>query len=146
MISLRMVGALAAVSGAVLLAAACGGGDDSGGATTEAAPATTAADTGVVETTEETAGTLTGTVGPGFTITLTQDGAPVETLAAGTYEFVIDDQADVHNFHLTGPGVDETTDVTGTGSTTWVVTLEAGEYTYVCDPHASSMNGSFTVS
>ncbi|MGI9112301.1 MAG: plastocyanin/azurin family copper-binding protein [Gaiellaceae bacterium] len=25
------------------------------------------------------------------------------------------------------------------------MTLEAGEYTFVCDPHASSMRGAFTV-
>ena len=100
----------------------------------------------VRSTTVETAGTLNGTVGPGFTITLTQDGAPVESLPAGTYEIVVDDKADVHNFHLTGPGVDQMTEVGETGTVTWVVTLEAGEYTFQCDPHASSMNGSFTVS
>ncbi|MBA2475537.1 MAG: hypothetical protein H0V40_06240, partial [Actinobacteria bacterium] len=29
---------------------------------------------------------------------------------------------------------------------TWRVTLKRGTYTYVCDPHASSMKGTFTVS
>ncbi len=135
-----------AVAALALAAAACGGGDDSGSATTEAATTEAAAtEPAASETTEEVAGTLTGTVGPGFTITLTQDGAPVESLPAGTYEFVIDDKSDAHNFHLTGANVDETTEVGETGQVTWVVTLEAGEYTYVCDPHASQMNGSFTV-
>ena len=31
------------------------------------------------------------------------------------------------------------------GTQSWEVTFEAGSYTYVCDPHASSMTGSFTV-
>lgn len=146
--SLRWMAVLAIVGGALLVAAGCGGSDDSGEATTAAAatePATTEA-AGGETTTEETAGTLVGTVGPGFTITLTMDGAPVESLPAGTYEFQIEDLSDAHNFHLTGAGgVDETTDVGEIGSATWVLTLEAGDYTYVCDPHASSMNGSFTV-
>ena len=140
-----------AVAALALAAAACGGGDDSGSATTEAATTEAAAtEPATEETTEEVAGTLTGTVGPGFTITMnkktvTQDGAPVESLPAGTYEFVIDDESDAHNFHLTGANVDETKDVGETGQVTWVLTLEAGEFTYVCDPHASQMNGSFTV-
>jgi plastocyanin len=37
------------------------------------------------------------------------------------------------------------TDVAGEGEESFDVTLEAGEYTFVCDPHASSMKGSFTV-
>ena len=36
--------------------------------------------------------------------------------------------------------------VAATGEETFDVTLEAGEYTFVCDPHADSMKGSFTVS
>ena len=84
---------------------------------------------------------------PGFEISLTgPDGADVATLAAGTYTIEVDDQSDMHNFHLTGPGVEETTDVAGTGPVTWEVTLEAGTYNFVCDPHASTMNGSFEVS
>ncbi len=37
--------------------------------------------------------TLNGTVGPGFTITLTQNGKKVTTLKAGTYTFKIADKA-----------------------------------------------------
>ena len=54
---------------------------------------------------------------------------------------------DVHDFHLSqlgGGGVEETTRVTETGETTWVVSFEPGEYRYMCDPHPS-MNGRFTV-
>jgi hypothetical protein len=47
--------------------------------------------------------TLKGTVGPGYTITLKQNGAVVKTLKAGTYKFVIADKATVHSFALDGP-------------------------------------------
>jgi plastocyanin len=90
--------------------------------------------------------TLNGTVGPGFTITLKQGSAKVSKLKAGSYKFVISDKSSIHNFHLKGPGIDKKTSVGGTGTTTWTVKLQAGKYTYVCDPHASFMKGSFTVS
>ena len=129
------------------LGAACGG---SGGGSSSTPPATTAAPAAATTAAAggggTAGGTLDGTVGPGFTITLTQNGQPVTQLAAGTYTIVVDDKATIHNFHLTGPGVDEATDVGGTGKTTWTVDLKAGTYHYQCDPHASSMNGDFTVS
>jgi plastocyanin len=85
-------------------------------------------------------------VGPGFTINLTDDaGARVTKLDAGTYEIEVEDESSQHNFHLVGPGVDRATSVSGEGKETWTVTFTAGAYTYVCDPHASSMRGSFTV-
>lgn len=90
--------------------------------------------------------TLNGTVGPGFTITLKKGSTKVGNLKAGKYKFVIADKSSIHNFHLKGPGVDKKTSVGGTGTTTWTVTLKKGKYTFVCDPHASFMNGSFTVS
>lgn len=89
--------------------------------------------------------TLTGTVGPGFTITLKQGSKSVKTLKAGTYVFKISDKSSIHDFHLTGPGVNKTTSVGGTGSKTWTLKLKKGTYKYVCDPHASIMHGSFTV-
>ena len=75
-----------------------------------------------------------------------QDGQPVTALKAGTYTLNVDDQASSHNFHLTGPGVDVTTDVAATGKKTFTITLEAGSYHFQCDPHSSQMNGDFTVS
>jgi plastocyanin len=90
--------------------------------------------------------TLTGTVGPGFTITLTQSGKKVTKLKAGTYVFKISDKSGIHNFHLKGPGVNKSTTVGGTGSSTWKLKLTKGTYKFVCDPHASFMKGSFTVS
>ena len=90
--------------------------------------------------------TLTGTVGPGFTITLKKGTAKVTKLKAGAYVIKVSDKSNIHNFHLKGPGVNKTTSVGGMGTSTWKVTLKKGKYTYVCDPHASIMKGSFTVS
>ena len=88
---------------------------------------------------------LKGTVGPGFTITLTLSGKKVTKLKAGTrYRFVISDRAPIHDFHLIGPGLNRvltTVDFTGTRSV--FLTLKKGAYRYFCDPHASFMKGAF---
>ena len=88
---------------------------------------------------------LNGTVGPGFTIILKKGSAKVASLVHGTYTIKISDQATSHNFHLSGPGVNKLTGVTFKGAATWTVTFKKGTYTYVCDPHAGSMKGSFKV-
>ena len=90
--------------------------------------------------------TLNGTVGPGFTITLTKSGAKVTKLKAGTYIIKVADKSNIHNFRLKGPGVNKSTAVSFKGTVTWKVTLKAGKYTVVCDPHATIMKQSFTVS
>ena len=46
---------------------------------------------------------LVGTVGPGFTITLTQGGKKVTKLKAGKYTFVINDKSSMHSYGLDGP-------------------------------------------
>jgi len=115
-----------------LAVAGCGGDDD-----TTAAGTTTADATGAGDGT-----TLKGTVGPGFDISV--DGT--DSLTAGSYTLVVDDKASIHNFHLTGPGgIEVTTDVAAEGEETFELELVAGEYRFICDPHASSMNGTFTV-
>jgi plastocyanin len=88
---------------------------------------------------------LNGTVGPGFTITLKKGNTKVSSLRAGSYTLRISDRSDSHNFHLTGPGVNKRTSVSGSGTSTWNVRLRRGTYRYICDPHASSMKGSFRV-
>ena len=120
-----------------LAVAGCGGDDDT------TAADTTAADTTAADTTAAGDGTtLKGTVGPGFDISV--DGT--DSLTAGSYTLVVDDKASSHNFHLTGPGgIDVTTDVAAEGEETFELELVAGEYRFICDPHASSMNGTFTV-
>lgn len=89
-----------------------------------------------------------GTKGdPGaFEIALTdEDGEPVTEVAAGAWTIEVQDYAKIHNFHLTGAGVDETTTVPGTDGASWEVTFAPGEYDYVCDPHSGSMAGTLTV-
>ena len=88
---------------------------------------------------------LTGTVGPGFTITLTKAGKKVTNLKPGKYTVAIRDKSDFHNFHLTGPGVNKKTTVAAVVNTTWTLTLKKGTYRFVCDPHKSQMKGSFKV-
>jgi hypothetical protein len=92
-----------------------------------------------------TDGTLQASVGPGYSITLTQNGVKVTHLDPGTYTIDVNDQADIHNFDLFGPGVKESTGVDTIGTTTWTVTFADGTYTYVCDAHPATMKGSFTV-
>jgi plastocyanin len=84
--------------------------------------------------------TLIGTDGPGFTITLSK-----KTVKAGMYVFVIHDRSAIHNFHLTGPGVNKRTSVPAVGTTRWTVKLKRGVYRFVCDPHAAIMNGTLKV-
>jgi hypothetical protein len=89
---------------------------------------------------------LSGTVGPGFTITLKKGTTKVKTLKAGTYTIKVQDKSGAHNFHLVGPGVNKKTGVGATGTQTWTVKLKAGKYTYQCDPHAlSGMKATFRV-
>jgi plastocyanin len=90
-------------------------------------------------------GKLVGTVGPGFTISLKQGGKTVTKLKAGSYTITISDKSNIHDFHLTGPGVNKKTSVGATGTTTWKVTLKKGTYKFICDPHATIMKGSFSV-
>jgi Copper binding proteins, plastocyanin/azurin family len=126
------------VAVAALIVGGCGGDDD------EAAPS---GETTSPTETSEGAISLTGNVGPGFEITLIDSaGQDVSSLPAGQHVIAVTDKSDIHNFHLTGPGVDEATDVAGQGEAMFDVVLEEGTYSFVCDPHAGSMSGSFEVS
>ena len=89
---------------------------------------------------------LAGSVGPGFTISLTKGGKAVKSLKPGSYTITVNDKANSHNFHLSGPGVNKVvTTVPFVGTKKITVTLKKGTYKFVCDPHASSMKGSFKV-
>jgi len=81
----------------------------------------------------------------GNNITLTRNGQGVSQIPAGTYTIQVRDRSRFHNFHLRGPGIDRATTVAFVGTVTWTVTLTAGIYTFVCDPHASLMRGTFGV-
>ena len=121
-----------------LVTAGCGSDDDESADDTTTLTETTDTDT----TTEPATGSaLKGTVGPGFDISVDQT-----SVTPGSYELEVDDLSDIHNFHLTGPGgVDVTTDVAGEGTETFTVELEAGTYSFVCDPHAGQMSGTIEV-
>jgi plastocyanin len=71
------------------------------------------------------------------------DGNAVTQLAPGTYDIAVSDRSESHNFHLKGPGVDQSTPVGEKQETTWTVTIGDGRYKYVCDAHSSQMRGYF---
>ena len=83
---------------------------------------------------------FTGTVGPGFTISMAK-----KPTKAGKITLVVSDKSSIHNFHLKGPNVNVKTSVAATGSKKFTIALKKGKYTFVCDPHASTMKGSFTI-
>jgi len=91
---------------------------------------------------------LVGVVGhnDGFSISLTDpSGQAISNLQAGTYSLTIKDESSLHNFHLTGDGVDKATSIGSSGTSTFSVTFKPGSYTFLCDPHSSTMKGKFTV-
>ena len=124
-----------AVLALLLLAAGCGSAEEE-----------------PTETRAEGAPTLRAMVGTeespdAFEISLVdEDGELVTELSAGEYNIEVTDPTSVHNFHLSGGdgAVDEKTSATEKVETVWVLTLEPGDYRYLCDPHPS-MNGRFTV-
>lgn len=89
---------------------------------------------------------LIATVSDPATITLRhENGSAVTDVPAGAYSIEVHDQSINHNFHLSGAGVDQRTDVETIGTVTWSVTLQDRQrYTFVCDPHNTTMRGSFT--
>ena len=89
---------------------------------------------------------LIGTVADPASISLKhENGTDVTDVPAGAYSIEVRDQSIMHNFHLSGPGVDQRTEVETASTVTWAVTLQdRSRYTFVCDPHNTVMNGSFT--
>jgi plastocyanin len=89
---------------------------------------------------------LKGQVYPNFKIEMKNSAnRPLRTVKAGTYRIKIEDKSAIHNFRLTGPGVNKATTVPFIGERIWTVTLKRGKYVFVCDPHADEMRGSFRV-
>ncbi len=135
---------------ALLLTSACGSSSapptqPSGSASSSTSSSKAPANASGVRT------TIYGSVGSkgnpeSFDINLSDaDGKKITELPAGDYELKVTDNATIHNFRIMGPGVDQKTDVQGTGDATFDITLKKGTYAYECEPHASSMRGSFTV-
>ena len=90
---------------------------------------------------------LVGTVGPGFTISVKNiKGQLVKTTKPGKYLLVVSDKSNIHDFHLTGPGVNKiVTTVSFVGTKSLVVTLQKGVYKFMCDPHLTTMHGLIVV-
>jgi plastocyanin len=84
--------------------------------------------------------TLRATVGPGFTISVSK-----RSVAPGRFRITVRDRSNIHNFRLRGPGVNRATGVSARGTFTWTIRLRKGTYTFLCDPHASSMRGTLRV-
>jgi plastocyanin len=142
---MRNIGAIcaAAAASAVLLAGCGGGGDNAATETSHAAA------TGAGPAAQGSGTRLTGTVGPGYTITLEQGGKNVTSLPAGQYTFVVTDQSSIHGFTLEqeegGDFEQDLTAVPSQGTQTVTVKLTPGEWKFYCPPHESQMNGTFTV-
>jgi hypothetical protein len=96
--------------------------------------------------------TLTASVGPGTTFSLTRNGAKFDRLPAGSYTIVVRDRSRTLNFHLQrfaapgAPHLDRRTGVAFVGKATWKVTLSRGTYNYRSDRRSGRLNGSFKVS
>jgi hypothetical protein len=89
---------------------------------------------------------LVGEVGPAFNIGLKKaDGSRVLQLDPGPYTLEVNDQGDIHSFHLVGPGVDQQTGVEEMAVRTFEVTFVYGIYRFFCDIHPTQMFGQFTV-
>jgi hypothetical protein len=74
-----------------------------------------------------------------------ENGTRVTDIPAGTYTIEVRDRSTEHNFHLSGPGVDQRTDVEAITTVTWTVELrDNARYRFVCDAHPTTMTGTFT--
>lgn len=92
---------------------------------------------------------LKGTVGPGYTISLTEAGKKVKSLKPGTYKITVADKSPIHNFTLekeTKPNIEKHLTSTGfSGTKSMTVKLVKGHWKYYCSNHESMMYGWFWV-
>ena len=93
--------------------------------------------------------TLKGTVGPGYTISLTMNGKKVKSLKRGSYKFVVTDRSTFHNFTVErekgGKFEKDLTSVAFTGNKTVTLKLGPGSWKYYCKVHEPMMYGFFKV-
>ena len=149
--------ALCAALASLVALTGCGGDDEDDTASAPQPSASLAASASAAATASHSAApaatptrTLIGSIGTeddpdAFVIDLTDEsGQKITTLPAGQYEIQVKDPSKIHNFHLKGGSVDETTTVPEVVDTTFQVNLTPGTYTYICDPHPR-MVGEITV-
>lgn len=105
--------------------------------------------TGAVGQRSMTPTLLKGTVGPGYTISLTMGGKKVRSLKAGTYKISVSDKSSYHNFTLereTKPTIEKhITSTAFTGSKTITMKLPKGGWKYYCSVHEAMIHGTFVV-
>ena len=93
--------------------------------------------------------TLKGTVGPGYTISLTMNGKKMKSLKRGSYKFVVTDRSTFHNFTVErekgGKFEKDLTSVAFTGNKTVTLKLGPGSWKYYCKVHEPMMYGFFKV-
>lgn len=87
---------------------------------------------------------------PALELTATRIAFDTTTLRAGagkvSIRFENRDDGIPHNLHVSGPGVDERTEVEeGPATQELELELEPGSYSYVCDVHPQQMRGELTV-
>jgi plastocyanin len=88
-----------------------------------------------------------------FKITLTSGGKAVKSLKAGTYTIRLVDKSSIHNVHLLkgkttvkdSKGKAVKTQVGTKAAKSVTVKLSRGTYKFQCDPHVSTMSGTFKV-
>ena len=149
---MRLFGILTVlVAGMALMTAACGGDDDAPATattTTQAAPTDTPGTSAT-----ETPGTATGEIPSEISITaenISFDKASL-TIKAGVATTITMTNKDsiAHNFHVMAGSVDEaiTPPFTAADSPqTLTVTIDTpGSYTFQCDVHPTTMNGTIEV-
>lgn len=80
---------------------------------------------------------LTGTTGPGFTITLRKAGKRVTALKPGRYTLTVTDRSSAHNYVIIGPGIGrkQVTGLAFVGRRTVTFTVRKGRSEYYCTPH-----------
>jgi NitT/TauT family transport system substrate-binding protein len=89
-------------------------------------------------------GLLEGSIN-GSKIGMKTEGVVAKKLDPGKYLLVVTDKSKADNFRLKGPGVNKATQVKGTGTQRWTLTLTPGTYRFSSDAH-SKLHGSFRVS
>ena len=85
---------------------------------------------------------LNATVGPGATISLRAvAGTWPRKLKAGSYVITVRDRTKLHNFHLSGAGVNRKTGVAQVATVVWRLTLKRGTLVFYSDRSATKLRG-----